>query len=88
VNEFRDQKATRHPKSLGDSCLISFFHGDLFGSRTVIARALLSLFSHCILTAVQFTMKFSALAALSLLAGPAVAEIYFKEDFNDEVCGD
>ena len=31
------------------------------------------------------TMKFSALAALSLLFGPAAAEIYFKEDFNDEV---
>jgi hypothetical protein len=30
-------------------------------------------------------MKISPLAALSLLVGPAVAEIYFKEDFNDEV---
>jgi hypothetical protein len=30
-------------------------------------------------------MKISPLAALSLLVGPAVAEIYLKEDFNDEV---
>jgi hypothetical protein len=32
-------------------------------------------------------MKFSALAALSLIVGPAAAEIYFKEQFNDEVRG-
>ena len=30
-------------------------------------------------------MKFSALAALALFVGPAAAEVYFKEDFNDSV---
>jgi hypothetical protein len=30
-------------------------------------------------------MKFSTLAALAVCVGPAAAEIYFKEDFNDEV---
>jgi hypothetical protein len=30
-------------------------------------------------------MKFSSLAALALVVGPAVAEVYFKEDFNDSV---
>jgi calreticulin len=29
-------------------------------------------------------MKFSTLAALAVCVGPAAAEIYFKEDFNDE----
>jgi calreticulin len=29
-------------------------------------------------------MKFSALAALAVIVGPAAAEIYLKEDFNDE----
>jgi hypothetical protein len=32
-----------------------------------------------------FTMKFSALAALSLVIGPVAAEVYLKEDFNDAV---
>ena len=31
-------------------------------------------------------MKFSALAAIALVVGPAAAEVYFKEQFNDEVC--
>ena len=30
-------------------------------------------------------MKFSALAALSLVIGPVAAEVYLKEDFNDAV---
>jgi hypothetical protein len=30
-------------------------------------------------------MKFSQLALLSLLAAPVAAEVYFKEQFNDEV---
>jgi hypothetical protein len=30
-------------------------------------------------------MKFSTLAALSLTLGSAAAEIYLKEQFNDEV---
>ena len=30
-------------------------------------------------------MKFPALATLALIAGPAAAEVYFKEQFNDDV---
>jgi hypothetical protein len=32
-------------------------------------------------------MKFSILSTAALLAAPAAAEIYFKEQFNDEVRG-
>ena len=31
-------------------------------------------------------MKFSSLAILAALSTPVAAEIYFKEQFNDEVC--
>jgi hypothetical protein len=30
-------------------------------------------------------MKFSVFATLSLIAAPVAAEVYFKEQFNDEV---
>ena len=30
-------------------------------------------------------MKFSILATIALCAGPAAAETFFKEQFNDEV---
>jgi hypothetical protein len=30
-------------------------------------------------------MKFSVLATLALVVGPAAAETFFKEQFNDEV---
>ena len=33
----------------------------------------------------SYNMKFTALAAAALIAGPAAAEVYFKEQFNDEV---
>ena len=49
-------------------------------------------FGHCVsptffqfLTRDIYTMKFSALAALSLVIGPVAAEVYLKEDFNDAV---
>jgi hypothetical protein len=35
--------------------------------------------------AALLTMKFSTLAALSFTLGSAAAEIYLKEQFNDEV---
>jgi hypothetical protein len=35
----------------------------------------------------QLTMKFSIAAVLTALVAPAAAEIYFKEDFNDDVSG-
>jgi hypothetical protein len=31
-------------------------------------------------------MRFTSIAFLAALAAPAAADIYFKEQFNDEVC--
>jgi len=60
---------------------VSALHTNFDGDRRTVIGIASSHFSFSFTA----TMKFSALAALSLLVGPAAAEIYLKEDFNDEV---